>query len=203
MGGSAIPHPIFSKIQIDFSHLANILFARSPRIQEMLASNKCAASFEYEPKNVRFARDLLVDCIGKRLHFTLKLSDGKNKVILLNFCPEDRQVWSCTLTMVNRSKCVSYTSHSVRVIIKITNNVGIFLNALSFNILLFYTNNLKLRIFEAYPYFDEPFYAAHVDFYVPHPPKCNASKPLPNILPKRKCYTNESLIGKMKIMRCE
>lgn len=195
-----IPHPICSRIQLDLRHLANILFARSPQMLKLLTYMESAAAFKYEPRTVRNAQELLSYYLAQNKPFTIKLGDDKNKIILLHFYPQDEQMWSCTLTWVDRTTCVSYTLDSVRMTMNIKPKIGIFLHALSFDITLFYTNNLKLRIFGS-SFKDESFYASYVEFYVQRP-QCKAIKVSTNISQKR-MRDCTILSSKMKELRCE
>jgi len=165
----AIPHPIFSKSQLDFGYYAKILFARRPEMLKMLTCMQREAAFKYEPTKVKQARSLLLAYIGQKQPFVIKLHDDKNKVILLSFRPERVNVWSCTLTWVDRNKCISCTLESVKMTMNITTNIGVILDARTFNVLLFYTKNLKLRVHSSTHFEDEGFFASHVEFYVQRP----------------------------------
>jgi hypothetical protein len=165
-----IPHPIFSNFQgLNFSHFANILFARSHVIQKMLTCMQREAAFNYESTTIKRARSLLLAYMGGNMPFVIKLHDDKNKVILLNFRPEGVNVWSCTLTWVDRNKCISCTLESVRMTMVILKDSSVRLNALTFNILLFYTKDLKLRVYSSTDFENQRFFASNVEFYVQRP----------------------------------
>ena len=162
----AIPHPIFSKFRrLDFGYFANILFARSPVMLKMLTCMEKVEAFKFEPAVVKRARALIDAYIGQNKPFVIKLRDDKNKTMLLSFHPEGN-VWSCTLTWVDRNKCVSCTLESVRMTMNIRPNIGVSLDALTFNLLLFYTKNLKLRVFSSSHFENEGFFVSHVEFFV-------------------------------------
>lgn len=166
----AIPHPIFSKFRrLDFGYFANILFARSPEMLKMLTCMQRDAAFKYEPATIKRARFLILDYIGGNMPFVIKLHDDKNKVILLSFHPQGVNEWSCTLTWVDRNKCVACTLESVLMNMNIRSDSSVRLNALTFNILLFYTKNLMLKVYSSTDFENLGFFASHVEFYVQRP----------------------------------
>ena len=149
IGGGGIPHPIFSKIRLNFSHLANILFARSPQMQQMrLDGLKCLLSTGFFPQTVHYLRKVFAKCIDDKEPFVLKLRLNKDFFIMLHLSPKTDNVWVLTLTKVKLDTCVADTFiDRCEVSVNTSLNTGVRLRSKFSIMTFFYSPTINLGIY--------------------------------------------------------
>jgi len=184
--GGAIPHPIFSKSQLVFSHFANKMFARSQKMQRMLADFKSQVKIDFSPKTLLDVRRSFEEKVESGYSFGMKLENDKRDVILMNFSQTNSQ-WSLTITFVDLSTGVSHTFDSLQASIEVTKNYGAIVKTYYSSMSLFYANNLNMGIFGDITSKDH-FHLKRVSFY--HNPK------------RKLNLDYASLVSDFKKMRC-
>jgi len=148
---AGIPHPIFSRVQLDYKTLANILFARSPRMLQMQSDGLiCQLSLDFSAQTVHYLRDVFANCIQEQEPFVLKLELKNGGIIMMHFTPSTmcNNTWVLTSTTVKLDTCVANTVlDRCEVGVRISPNTGVRLITKHSYITLLYSPTINMGLY--------------------------------------------------------